>query len=290
MGEKVSTITRGLSDLLHDNLENSQYLDQFSREIEHLSKLLEKKNVSNLKFEKQNYAIRPYVLTTALERDIRKEIAENKRRWSLVYQDAGLVPDFEQHSWKRPMEGELDSAKAPKLKPTQSPKKRTWVKGRSPKDYHINKAKLKTEGLGIQEDQQIAVRGVPTEEKLQNQTVERFTVDNKENQTTLECKREVKPEMTENDKPSSGKSEILRLKETSHELVMQRRDSGLVLNLATFLPEQIAQPDQDYRETTEKKYSSSTYKPNTDYNRSPAGLRGSSIIKTPKEDHAHFWK
>jgi len=266
MGGKVENIRRGVAELFHDNLETIQYLDDFTMEIERLSQMLEKKNARNLRFENQNNAIRGRVLTTALERDIRRELEENKQRWNQVYQDEELVPDFEHHSWKRPRDGGSSRAASPK----QSPRKRTWVKAPNQNSYENNTAK----------SQMRESRKVESLVKMRKQAINSFNNHQKKNQDTLERKSvEVKQQ------PENGGSEnayAFKIDEPSN----SNASLGFVMNLPSDMSDQ---PSFDSKEKRVK-YSRSTYKPNTTYNRTPRSLRGSSIIKTPKEGDSQFWK
>jgi len=267
MGGKVANIRRGVAELFHDNLETIQYLDDFTMEIERLSELLEKKNARNLRFENQNNAIRGRVLTTALERDIRRELEENKQRWNQVYQDEELVPDFEHHSWKRPRDGGSSRAASPK----QSPKKRTWGKAQNHNSSKNNRAKPQ-----VGENRKVESL---VNDKMRNQAINSFDNGKKKNQDTLERKSvEVKQQ------PNGGSENANTFK------VDEPSNSNVSLSLIMNLPSDMT--DQPSFDTKEKrvKYSRSTYNPNTTYNRTPRSLRGSSIIKTPKEGDSQFWK
>jgi len=265
MGGKVENIRRGVAELFHDNLETIQYLDDFTMEIERLSQMLEKKNARNLRFENQNNAIRGRVLTTALERDIRRELEENKQRWNQVYQDEELVPDFEHHSWKRPNGGSSRAAS-----PKQSPRKRNGVKAPIQSIYGNNTAK----------PQVGESRKVESLVKMRKQAINSFDSNGKKNQDTLERKSvEVKQQ------PENGGSEYantFKVDEPSN----SNASLGFVMNLPSDMSDR---PSFDSKEKRVK-YSRSTYKPNTTYNRTPRSLRGSSILKTPKEGDSQFWK
>jgi len=264
MGGKVATIKQGVAEFFHDNLETIQYLDDFTMEIEQLSKLLERKTARNLKFENQNNAIRGPVLTTALERDIRRELEENKQRWNLVYQDEDLVPDFEHHSWKRPN----GSSRA--ASPKQSPRNRTLIKAQIQIGYDNNTSKLQ-----VGENEKL--ESIATDQ-IRNQAINCFNNDEKKNLNTLERKSvEVKQQL------ETGNSENANIFKGNSNASL-----GHELNLSD-MSDQLPQGKPDSNEKRAK-YSRSTYKANTTNNLNPGSLKGSSIIKTPEESDSTFWK
>jgi len=98
---RVVSIGKSVEVLRDKNRKTEKHLEACSRKINQFFKKLESKNCRNIDLEKKNNAIRSRVLTTCLEREVKKEMAENKRRWKLVQDVGDLEPDFTTHSWKQ---------------------------------------------------------------------------------------------------------------------------------------------------------------------------------------------
>jgi len=100
---KLASSRESFEVLRNKNRHTEIHQDLCSEKINQLFKQLESKNYRNIDLEKKNNAIRSRVLTTCLERDVRKEMSDNKLRWEWLVHDTGdLEPDFKSHSWERP--------------------------------------------------------------------------------------------------------------------------------------------------------------------------------------------
>jgi len=107
--DKIERVERELQKLGSSNEQKAQHLEDLAEKIKSIYERLEKKERATILLEKKNNMIRSCVLTTKLERDIRREMKQNKEKWHKIFLNHELEPDFENHTWNRVKNRSLDN-------------------------------------------------------------------------------------------------------------------------------------------------------------------------------------